>query len=317
MLPVPQMPAVPGTGKELFYLHPMTARFIVSLNPVARPPLSQPLTSRGLKLITFGRSFFPTETTSCFLHLAAAHKPGQEIAAIYAASLDSKERKLILNSGTNAVYVLPGYLLFTRQGALMAQPFDAARLQLEGEAVPVAQGIQVGSLVGRGAFSASDNGVLAYRSGAIAPPLTLVWVSRNGTERRLGAPAHNYVLPRLSPDAQRLAVGIEEAENQIWLYDLSRDALTRLTFEGVTNVDPIWTPDGKRIVFKGNKNRIFWQPADGSGTAEDLISGELSTNNVPGSWSPDGKELALIEDRAVRKIWIMPVKDRSPHVFVR
>jgi Tol biopolymer transport system component len=112
-----------------------------------------------------------------------------------------------------------------------------------------------------------------------------------------------------------LAVGIEEAEGQIWIYDLSRDALTRLTFEGEGNVDPLWTPDGKRIVFKGNRNRLFWQPADGSGAAEELTSSELSANNIPGSWSPDGQELALTEDRAVRKIWILPLKDRKPHLF--
>jgi serine/threonine protein kinase/Tol biopolymer transport system component len=259
--------------------------------------------------------FLPDGNHFLFFEFGSGSQTGAGNSSIYASSLDSKEKKLILSSNTNAVYVLPGYLLFTRQGTLMAQAFDAARLELEGEPVPVAQGIQSGALVGRGAFSASDNGVLAYRSGGTAPPLTLAWVSRNGTEQTLSAPAHNYALPRLSPDGQRVAAGIEEAENQIWLYDLSRDALTRLTFEGKANVDPIWTPDGKRIVFKGEKNRLFWQSADGSGTAEDLVSGELSTNNVPGSISPDGQELALIEDRAVRKIWIMPLKDRIPHML--
>jgi serine/threonine protein kinase/Tol biopolymer transport system component len=259
--------------------------------------------------------FLPDGKHFLFFAFGSGTQTGAGNSRIYASSLDSKDKKLILSSNTSAVYVLPGYLLFTRQGTLMAQPFDAARLELEGEPVPVAQGIQFGALVARGAFSASDNGVLAYRSGGTAPPLTLVWVSRNGTEQGLSAPAHNYVLPRLSPDGHRVAAGIEEAENQIWLYDLSRDALTRLTFEGKTNVDPIWTPDGKRIVFKGEKDHIFWQAADGSGAAEDLISGELSPNNVPGSMSPDGQELALVEDRAVRKIWIMPLKDRIPHMF--
>jgi Tol biopolymer transport system component len=249
-----------------------------------------------------------------FLYLAFGTAPGA--GAIYAASLDSKERKLILNNTTDAIYASPGYLLFNRQGTLMAQPFDAARLQLGGEAVPIAEGVLAIQITGRAAFTVSDNGVLAYRSGGGTVPLTLAWVSRNGTEQRIAAPAHNYVLPRLSPDGQRLAVGIEEAEGQIWVYDLSRDALTRLTFEGTGNVDPVWTPDGKRIVFKGNRNRLFWQPSDGSGAAEELTSSELSSNNVPGSWSPDGQELSLTEDRAVRKIWILPLKDRKPHLFV-
>jgi serine/threonine protein kinase len=248
-----------------------------------------------------------------FLYLSFNTAPGA--GAIYVASLNSKERKLILNNTTSAVYVPPGYLLFSRQATLMAQPFDAARLQLTGEAVPIAEGVQAVPITGRAAFTVSDNGVLAYRSGGGVAALTLAWVSRIGTEQRLAAPAHNYVIPRLSPDGKRLAVGIEEAEGQIWIYDLSRDALTRLTFEGEGNVDPLWTPDGKRIVFKGNRNRLFWQPADGSGAAEELTSSELSANNIPGSWSPDGQELALTEDRAVRKIWILPLKDRKPHLF--
>jgi len=259
--------------------------------------------------------FLPDGNHFLFLGYGSGTQTGAGSSAVYVASLDSKERKLILNSTTSALYVLSGYLLFTRQGTLLAQPFDAARLQLTGEAVPIAQRVQTAGVLGRSAFTASDGGVLAYRNGGTEAPLSLVWISRNGTEQRLNAPTHNYVLPRLSPDGQRVAAGIEESESQIWTYDLSRDALTRLTFDGTSNVDPIWTPDGKRIVFKGNKNRLFWQPADGSGAAEELISGDLSTNNVPGSWSPDGQELALTQDRAIRKIWIMPLKDRKPHLF--
>ncbi len=249
-----------------------------------------------------------------FLYLSFGTAPGG--GAIYAASLDSKETKLILKNNTDAIYSSPGYLLFNRQGTLMAQPFDTARLELTGEAVPIAERVQAVGITGRAAFTVSDNGVLAYRGGGGAVPLTLAWVNRIGTEQRIAAPGHNYVMPRLSPDGQRLAVGIEETEAQVWIYDLARDALTRLTFEGAGNVDPVWTPDGKRIVFKGNRNRLFWQPSDGSGAAEELTSSEMSSNNVPGGWSPDGRELAITQDQAVRKIWILLLQDRKPHLFV-
>jgi serine/threonine protein kinase len=249
-----------------------------------------------------------------FLFFAQSAKV--ENNAIYVASLDSKEKKLLLNVSSNVVYVPPGYLLFHRQGTLMAQPFDADRLQLTGEAVPIVEGVGFNPFGSRAAFSASDNGVLAYRGGGGAVPLNLVWVNRNGTEQPLAAPPHNYTFPRISPDGKRVVAGIEEGEGQIWLYDISRDALNRLTFDGSLNVDPIWTPDGKRIVFKGKGNRLFWQSADGAGSAEELTTGKLSQNNIPSSWSPDGQELAFLEGGAVRNIWILPLKDRTPHVFI-
>jgi serine/threonine protein kinase len=249
-----------------------------------------------------------------FLYFAQSSKA--ENSAIYVASLDSKEKKLLLNVSSNPLYVSPGYLLFHRQGTLMAQPFDADRLQLTGEAVPIVEGIEFSLFGSNAVFSASENGVLAYRGGGGAVPLNLVWVHRNGTEQALAAPPHNYTFPRISPDGKRIAAGIEEGEAQIWLYDISRDALSRLTFDGSSNVDPIWTPDGKRIAFKGKGNRLYWQPADGGGSAEELTTGKLSSNNIPSSWSPDGQELAFLEGQGIRNIWILPLKDRTAHVFV-
>jgi serine/threonine protein kinase len=249
-----------------------------------------------------------------FLYFAQSSKA--ENNAIYVASLDSKEKKLLLNVSSNPVYVSPGYLLFHRQGTLMAQPFYTDSLQLTGEAVPIVEGVEFNPFGGVAVFSASENGVLAYRGGGGAIPLNLIWVNRNGTEQAIGAPPHNYTFPRISPDGKRVAAGIEEGEGQIWLYDISRDALSRLTFEGSSNVDPIWTPDGKRIAFKGKGNRLFWQAADGGGTAEEMTTSKLEVNNIPSSFSPDGQELAFLEGAAIRNIWILPLKDRTPHVFV-
>ncbi len=249
-----------------------------------------------------------------FLYFGQSSRP--ENNAIYAASLDSKEKKLLLNAASNTAYVPPGYLLFHRQGTLMTQPFDADRLQLTGEAVPIVEGVAFNPFGSVAVFSASENGVLAYRAGGGTVPLNLVWVNRDGTEQPLAAPPHNYTFPRISPDGKRVAAGIEEGEGQIWLYDISRDALSRLTFEGSSNVDPVWTPDGKRIAYKGKANRLFWQLADGGGSAEELTTGKLGLNNIPSSWSPDGQEFAYLQGEVARNIWILPLKDRTPHVFV-
>ncbi len=186
-----------------------------------------------------------------FLYLAVSPSTEAEDRGIYVGSLDSTERTRLLSANSNVVYAPPGYLLFNREGTLMAQPFDAERIQLTGEPVPVAEGLEFNPGSGRAAFAASENGVLAYRGGLGAPLRTLVWVSRNGAEQALGAPARPYDQPRLSPDGRRVAV---EIGPQIWAYDLVRETLTRLTFEGTSNSNHTWTPDGKRIAFQSNKN---------------------------------------------------------------
>ena len=194
----------------------------------------------------------------------------------------------------------------------MAAPFDPRKLAITGAAVPVIEGVLPFQ------YSLSSTGSLVYVPGSSqAPQLRLVWVDRNGGEQPVPAPVHNYVMPRISPDGRRAAAAIEEADSQIWTYDLGRDTLTRLTFEGDLNVDPVWTPDGKRIVFKGTGNRLFWQPADGSGAAEAMTNGPLSTNDFPSSWSPDGQAAAIVETIGTQSVWILPLQDRKPRLFDR
>ena len=248
-----------------------------------------------------------------FLYFVSCTKP--ENNGIFVASLDSKERKLVVTVNSNPAYVPPGYLLFSRQGTLMTQPFDADRLQLSGEAVPVADDVMYNPFGSAAIFAASDNGVLAYRGGTGTLPKSLAWVNRDGKEQPIPAPPYNYAFPRISPDGQRIAAGIEERDSQVWIYDISRDALARLTFEISPNVDPVWTPDGKRIVFKGKGNRLYAQPADGSGTVEELATGDISRNAVPLSVSPNGQELAFSEDRQTRSIYILSFKDRTSRLF--
>jgi Tol biopolymer transport system component len=130
----------------------------------------------------------------------------------------------------------------------------------------------------------------------------------------LAAPERAYQFPRLSPDGRRVAVAVAEQESQIWLYDLSRETLTRLTFEGNTNTNPSWTPDGKRIAFESNKEgplNIFRQLADGSGGLERLTTSEY--NNVPMSWSQGGQVLAFFENNPTTglDIWVLRMGDPS------
>jgi Tol biopolymer transport system component len=199
----------------------------------------------------------------------------------------------------------------------MAVPFDPQRLTVTGAAVPVVEGVLQSTLTGAAQYSFSTTGSLVYVPGSVqGAQRRLVWVSRKGAEQPLAAAARAYVFPRLSPDGRRVVVGITEQESQLWLYDLSRDTLTRLTFEGDSNNNPSWTPDSKRIAFNSTKEgalrNIFWQLADGSGGLERLTSSEY--DSYPSSWSPDGQLLAFDENNG---IWVLRLSDHKAQPFLR
>jgi Tol biopolymer transport system component len=179
----------------------------------------------------------------------------------------------------------------------------------------VVEGVLQSPVTGAAQYSFSSTGSLVYVPGGVqATQLRLVWVSRNGAEQPAATPARAYQYPRLSPDGQRVAVGITEQETQVWLYDLSRETPTRLTFEGNLNTTPTWTPDGKRIVYQSNKEgplNLFWQLADGGGGLERLTTSDYL--QAPMSWSPDGQLLSFIEVSPTtgRDIWVLRMGDPS------
>ncbi len=203
----------------------------------------------------------------------------------------------------------------------MAVPFDTQRLAVTGAAVPVVENVLHAPTAGAAQYSISTTGSLVYvPGGAQADQRTLVWVARNGAEQPAAAPARAYMFPRISPDGRRVAVGITEHETQLWLYDLAREALTRLTFEGIVNLNGTWTPDGKQIAFQLSKEgppNIYWQRADGSGGLERLTTSQYP--QVPMSWSPDGQLLAFIEvnPSTQRDIWVLRMSDRKAQPFLR
>jgi eukaryotic-like serine/threonine-protein kinase len=157
-------------------------------------------------------------------------------AQVAVQSIGTGERRNLVQGGMSPRYAPSGHLVYAQGGSLMAVPFDPQRLEVTGTAVPVVEGVLQSPVNGAAQYSVSATGSLVYVPGGIrATQLQLVWVNRNGTEQPLAAPGHAYFNPRLSPDGRRVAVGITESESQIWLYDLSRDTLTRFTFEGNYN----------------------------------------------------------------------------------
>jgi Tol biopolymer transport system component/predicted Ser/Thr protein kinase len=240
--------------------------------------------------------------------------------AVY--SLETGERRDLIQGATSPHYLPIGYLVYAQAGGnLMAAPFDARRQTVTGAAVPVGEGVLTSLANGATQYSLSDTGSLIYVSGgAEAAQRKLVWVDRKGIEQLLPAPPHAYRYPRLSPDGQRVGATIEEGGGQIWLYDLHRDTLTRMTFEGTYNLIGTWTPDGTRIAFGSNKEgspNVFWQRADGSGGLERLTTSQYSQN--PTSWSPDGQTLTFIQinPKTGFDIWVLRMDERKVQPFLQ
>ena len=230
-------------------------------------------------------------------------------------SLESGERK-ILFPGADPRYVPTGHLVYGLDDVLFAVPFSLDTLEVVGAPVAMVERIRSGPMQ----YALSDSGTLVFVPGT-GDSGTLVWVDRRGNVEPLGAPLRDYGLfPRLSPDGQRVLVPLG---GDIWLFDIARQTLTRLTFEGNAGM-PIWTRDGQYATYRSirqDSQNIFWIMADGSGTEERLTAEDFRQN--PTSWSRDGQLLAFYQTPGVggvgdRDIWIMPVDgDREPWPFLQ
>ncbi len=213
---------------------------------------------------------------------------------IDAVSIATGKRTAILKGASMAAYVPTGHLVYARGGQLFAVPFDASRLQVTGTATPIVQNVAADSSSGAAFFSIS-NGDLIYISGpTINERNSLAWADRTGTVTDLPAPPHHYRDIRLSPDGQRAAVVIAEKTQDVWIYDIPGNTLNRLTFEG-QDLSPIWTPDGKRIIYQAalgaSLSQLKWIPVDGSGPSQPLVDPDTKSR-FPVSVSPDGKFLS-------------------------
>jgi serine/threonine-protein kinase len=202
----------------------------------------------------------------------------------------------------------------------MAQPFDARRGALMGEAVPIAEQV-LADTIGAAAFAASSNGVLAYRVGTLGGPTQLTWVDRAG--RRLGAvgPPGRYRNPDLSPDGARVAVEVVDPQGRtqdIWIVEVTRGVASRVTLDPGNDVYPVWSPDGTEIMFGSDRSGVFslyQKRADGAGDEKLVL--QSKTDMVPYSWSPDGR-VVVYRTTAVNggtNLGILPLGGERPKLF--
>ncbi len=251
--------------------------------------------------------FLPDGKRFLFLVEGSIETPGTDQGfAVFAGSLDSKERTPVVATSGSVRYAPSGHLLFLRAGTLIAQPFDPGSLTLSGEGTPVAEKVRRTARF-EAAFSVSQNGLLLYQSGGGSEAAELLWMDRSGREgERIGKPA-DYTNPRISHDGTRIATSIIDPTTQksdIWVLDVARRTTTKLTFDPENDRTPIWSLDDRKIYFSGwrqGRGDVFVKSSFGTGSDEPVYG------------SPDQDTLAsLAPDGSTA--WITTVGGRAPDI---
>jgi serine/threonine-protein kinase len=253
---------------------------------------------------------------------------GPDATQVAVLDLQTGMRTVLVRGGSAAHFVSSGrgstnreargYLVYAAAGTLRAVPFDLATLETRGAPVPVVPAVLTTMLTGGVDAAVADDGTLAYVSGSgvqgVPAPRTLAWVDRQGRETPIPAPPRAYVLPRLSPDGSRVALFAADLELDLWLWDLSRTTLTRATFDPGVDLSPVWTPDGRRVIFSSGRAgplNLYWQAADGTGALERLT--DSPNVQIPSTVSPDGHRLIFTEDRQKAAEDVMQIELDGTH----
>ncbi|MEQ1908370.1 MAG: protein kinase [Vicinamibacterales bacterium] len=222
-----------------------------------------------------------------------ADAPNWNEAQVVAQSLTTGERRVLIQGGRDARIVPSGHLLFARGSVVFAQSFDPGSVTIHGSAIPVLDDVEGGAIDQNGAshFAVSDNGSLVYYPRPQFGTRTLVWRDRRGLETPLNAPPHSYVGPRLAPDGSQIVVG-DEAEQDLWTWNLAGETLTRLTSAGSggNGLRTDWMPDSKHIV-RGVGNAVVVSATDGSG--EEVVT-RTQVGAQPYGPSPDGNNIPFL-----------------------
>ena len=247
-------------------------------------------------------------------------------SSICIGTLGSLDHTVLFENATNAVYAEPGYVLFTRDRALMAQKFDATNLKLQGDPFPIADHVSANGPSYRGVFSVSNTGLLIYQEGETTAGWQLQWVGADG--KQLGQPLAQqatFLEPMISPDGKRVVVSFADAGGNfdLWILDNERGTKMRLTFDPALDNFPAWSPDGSKVYFSSNRkghSDIYVKAADGSGTDELLLADD--TDKTSKAISQDGRYIAYERRDAGGStgtdVYVLPLfGDRKPFPIVK
>jgi dipeptidyl aminopeptidase/acylaminoacyl peptidase len=264
-------------------------------------------------------AFLPDGQRFLFLVLTSAPEDeGVHLGSLSDGMRDTRHRLMAVNSA--AEYAAPGYLLMVRAGTLTAVPFDAREGTVPGDAVVLASQVATDHQRERGAFSVSATGLLAYRMGEVMAPVTeLAWLRRDGSVMS-AIPAPGF--PALTRDGHHIAISQQTllrtfSNTDIWLIDVARGVPRRFTFDPAFDVNPVWSPDGSRLVFGSNRKGVFdlfEKPV--SFTVDERVVLESPENKVPNDWSPDGTVLLFVNENATTGDDLWTVSVHEPHTAV-
>ena len=234
-------------------------------------------------------------------------------ADIMAVSLTDRRKKRLVEGGTYGRYMSAsdgsGYLLYVNRAKLFAVHFDPDTLETRGTPAPMLEQVAYNAGSGSAQFGLSSTGTLIYRIGGPAGRLVSVqWMDSSGKLQPLLSKPGFYERPSLSPDDTRLAMEVTDASNsEVWVYEWSRDIMTRLTSGTGGDPGPVWSPDGRYVVFDAPSG-ILWVRSDGSGQPKTLTTSK--SVQQPWSFSPDGRHLAFMEATSggAYHIWTVPIE---------
>ncbi len=254
-----------------------------------------------------------------FLYIAVKHNaPISPETAVFIASLDGKENRLLLHSLSNAVFA-SGRLLYQRENSLVTQVFDPATGKFSGDPETLSENVQFDSGLWRMNLSTSNDGMMVYASGTTSGNEILTWYDRSGKKLGTVGEQAEYFDLDLSPDEKQLATTeLNTATASIWVHDLLNNRQSRLTFTDGAHLTPIWSPDGKQIAFTSKQQAAIAVKTLGSSAPEQtLISNPKPIFQALSDWSRDGRYIMYEQGIGFNvDLWVLPLAgDRKPFAY--